>query len=117
MGDLSYHFSRSEFKCKCGECEVDTVDAELIGVLEALRKRYDRPITITSGCRCVEYNREVGGAEDSQHLLGKAADIVVKGIDPAEVYHYLNWAYPDCYGLGDYEDFTHIDVREDKARF
>jgi uncharacterized protein YcbK (DUF882 family) len=117
MGDLSYHFSRKEFECKCGECEFNTVDAELISVLETIRARWNAPVIITSGVRCTDYNKEVGGSPNSMHLQSKAADIVVKGIDPHEVYEYLDWAYPDRYGVGNYDDFTHIDVRDREARF
>jgi len=111
MGDLSEHFDRKEFRCKCG-CGQDTVDAELIRVLEDLRRcLMDRPITINSGCRCKVYNALVGGSPKSQHLLGKAADIQVKGIDPSVVADCLEDKYPDRYGIGRYISFTHIDVR------
>ena len=76
MGDLSEHFSREEMACKCG-CGLDTVDAELLSLLEKIRAHFDRPITINSGCRCEAHNRAVGGSKNSQHLIGRAADIVV----------------------------------------
>lgn len=117
MGDLSYHFSRKEFECKGGECEFSTVDAELILVLESVRARFNVPVFITSGVRCPDYNKKVGGSPNSMHLQGKAADIVVKGVDPQEVYDYLDRSYPDRYGIGNYDDFTHVDVRGNKARF
>ena len=43
MGDLSENFSRHEFACKCG-CGNDTVDAELIRVLQSVRARFGKPI-------------------------------------------------------------------------
>lgn len=46
--------------------------------LEAVRILNDnKPITITSGYRCKELNRAVGGVETSQHQSGCAADFVV----------------------------------------
>ena len=45
-------------------------------VLEPARQAWGQPIFITSGYRCPELNRVVGGAPNSQHLLGQAADIV-----------------------------------------
>ena len=92
MSKLSKHFSRYEFACKCG-CGFDTVDAELITVLEDIRGHFDRPVSINSAARCKEHNESIGGGKRSQHLLGKAADIVVKGIDPAVVYRYLERKY------------------------
>jgi len=111
MGNLSEHFDRAEFQCRCG-CGWDTVDAELIRVLEDLRQSLDnRPITINSGCRCKMYNALVGGSPKSQHLLGKAADIRVEGFDPSEVADFLEDKYSNCYGIGRYDSFTHVDVR------
>lgn len=116
MGDLSKHFSRSEFACKCG-CGFDTVDAELITVLEGLREQLGRPVRINSACRCEKDNARVGGAKSSQHLTGKAADITVDDISPMGVFSYLTGKYPDSYGIGRYKTFTHIDSRSNKARW
>src|SRR3954470_19873679 len=74
MGDLSPHFSRSEFDCRDGTKAHP--DPELIRRLEALRHLCgDRPLRIVSGFRTVTYNRKVGGASNSQHLWNRAADI------------------------------------------
>ena len=46
--------------------------------LEAVRLLNDnKPITITSGYRCKELNRAVGGVATSQHQNGCAADFIV----------------------------------------
>lgn len=114
---LSRHFKRSEFACKCG-CGQDTVDAELLKVVEDVRDRFGKAVTITSGNRCKEYNKSVGGAENSQHLLGRAADIVVANATPTAIYEYLNAVHNSKYGLGKYTSFTHIDTRSGpKARW
>lgn len=107
---LSVHFSRPEFACKCG-CGFDTVDAELVDALEDVRMHFMAPVVINSACRCLEHNESVGGAKNSQHTKGRAADIVVKGATPAEVYEYLNKKYANEYGIGKYNSFTHIDTR------
>jgi uncharacterized protein YcbK (DUF882 family) len=110
MGDLSKNFSRREFECKCG-CGFNTVDAELVKVLQVVRDYFKESITITSACRCEKHNNRVGGGKNSQHKLGRAADIVVSNVSPAEVQEYLDSRYPIKYGLGSYSDFTHIDTR------
>lgn len=117
MGDLSRHFSRWEFECKCG-CGANTVDHELINVLEEARADLGAPITVTpnGGCRCVGWNKICGGAEDSQHTYFRAADIVVTGIKPEKVQNYLINKYPHQYGIGKYNSFTHIDTKSGKAR-
>ena len=44
-------------------------------VLDPLRKKFGRPIVVTSGYRCEKLNKAVGGAKNSQHKYGQAADI------------------------------------------
>lgn len=116
MDDISINFSRKEFACKCG-CGFDTVDVDLLAVVETVRYKFKQPVTINSASRCDEYNQSIGGADKSKHKRGIAADIVVKGVNPDEVYKYLDEMYPHTYGIGKYNSFTHIDVRKDKARW
>ena len=117
MGDISPHFNRSEFKCKCNSCDQDTIDVELIEVLERLRAWAKLPITINSGNRCKAYNKAIGGSKNSQHVKSRAADIVVHGKDPFLIYRKLDDWYPEKYGMGRYDNFTHIDTRNGRARW
>lgn len=74
MGDLSPHFSRAEFDCHDGQRAHP--DPELVQRLERLRSICgDRPMRIVSGYRDPAYNRQIGGAPNSQHLYNRAADI------------------------------------------
>ena len=118
-GDLSTHFSRAEFRCRCGRCGHDTVDAELLTVLEAVREHFGAKVRITSACRCADHNARVGGSPRSQHVRGRAADIQVEGVAPAEVYAYLVHTWPDRYGFGQYQrsGFVHVDTRTSPARW
>lgn len=113
---LSPNFNRKEFACQCG-CGFDTVDAELVSVLESVREHFNKPVTVNSGARCATHNANIGGKPTSQHLLGRAADIVVKGVKSADVQAFLLFKYPDRYGIGQYENFTHIDTRTGRARW
>lgn len=85
---LSEHFSLSEFEHSITaiRCNIDnSVPLELIHhlrnlcerVLEPLRQHVGEPVIISSGYRCRELNRRVGGTPNSQHLTGEAADICV----------------------------------------
>lgn len=47
-------------------------------ILDPLREAYGEPIIVSSGYRCPELNKAVGGATSSQHTLGQAADIHTK---------------------------------------
>lgn len=116
------YFKRSEFACKCGKhCNGYPVepDQKLVEVLEKIRKHFDVPVTVNSGIRCKKHNSSpaVGGASNSQHLYGTAADIIVKGVSPSEVVKYAESLMPNTGGIGTYKTFTHIDVRSTKARW
>jgi len=109
---MTPNFERSEFACQCG-CGFDTADYELVQHLEKLRAHFDRPIKITSGCRCLDHNKAVGGAPNSQHTKGRAADIQVQSVDPAIVYEAA--IQVGFNGTGCYSTFTHCDTRDYKA--
>ena len=111
--DLTKNFSRSEFACK-DNCGFNTVDYALVLELQRLRDTFG-PIKINSACRCEAHNRAVGGGEKSQHLLGRAADIVCARQLPANIYAFLDDTWKG--GLGRYPTFTHIDSRSGKARW
>lgn len=114
---LSRNFHREEFHCNCGNCDYDTVDTELVVLLQEIRDHFKSAVKITSGNRCPEHNRMVGGSKKSYHVRGRAADIQVGDILPFVVQDYIREKYPDKYGLGCYTLFTHIDTRTKKARW
>jgi uncharacterized protein YcbK (DUF882 family) len=74
MGDLTENFDRSEFACKhCNR--VDLLDRSLVTVLQRARTQKGKSLRIVSGYRCCAHNKRVGGAQFSQHLFGRAADV------------------------------------------
>ena len=90
--------------------------------LQYVRDNVVMPIIINSAYRCEAHNKSVGGSPNSQHLLGKAADIVIQGLDPVlDTYDYLDDLMLSGEilqgGLGMYETFTHYDIRKTKARW
>jgi hypothetical protein len=50
-----------------------------IDILDPLREALGKPITVNSGYRGPVLNRRIGGASNSQHVEGKAADIQCSG--------------------------------------
>lgn len=48
-------------------------------ILDPLREFIDVPVLVTSGYRCRELNAKIGGAKNSQHMKGEAADITIAG--------------------------------------
>lgn len=67
---------------------VENLRALCTEVLESLRKRVGRVI-VTSGYRCQELNKAVGGVWNSQHLKGEAADIFVPDTATAMRYGHI----------------------------
>lgn len=55
--------------------EKEKLVALVDNVLDPLREMYGKPITVNSGYRCPQLNAAVGGAKNSQHMRGEAADI------------------------------------------
>jgi zinc D-Ala-D-Ala carboxypeptidase len=78
--------------------------------LEAVRKKAgNAPITINSGFRSINHNQNVGGAPNSQHLYGIAADIVVSGKTPSQVQSIAKTS--GFSGIILYSNFVHVDSR------
>ena len=77
---------RSETARRCGidnkpqtEEVVENLKALCLEVLQPLRDHLGKPVVVSSGYRCKDLNKKVGGVENSQHLKGEAADIKVSG--------------------------------------
>ena len=85
---LTEHFDLSEFtrSATADRLHIDnTIPEELIPnlknlceqVLEPLREHFGIPVIISSGYRCNQLNKAVGGVPNSQHQKGEAADIIL----------------------------------------
>lgn len=86
---ITEHFTLREFaNSKDGNAIIINADTVLFWhCLEVFRQWYNRPMNITSGYRTVAFNREVGGASNSYHPKGLAADFLLPSdyyrMDPA----------------------------------
>ena len=58
-------------------------------ILEPIRKGIGKPIKVTSGYRSVALNKAIGGAKTSQHIEGRAADIVAIGMSVQNLYDWI----------------------------
>jgi uncharacterized protein YcbK (DUF882 family) len=52
-----------------------------VELLEPIRALFKAPVQINSGYRCPELNTAVNGSATSQHVLGEAADMVIRGYE------------------------------------
>ncbi len=82
-------------------------------VLDPLREAYGRPIRVTSGYRCPQLNRLVGGSPNSQHMRGEAADIqpVVGNDDDLDELAQILIANGKFDQLIVYPTFIHVSYR------
>jgi uncharacterized protein YcbK (DUF882 family) len=121
---ITENFSLSEFDCKDGS-ELPTAllpnVLDLADNLQVLRDYLGVPISINSAYRSLEHNRKIGGSTSSQHLLAKAADIVVESKTPEQVANIIKYLISEGKmiqgGLKAYNTFTHYDIRGHKARW
>ena len=89
--ELTYSDTASKlgFKNLPTQEEIRNLGALAQNVLQPLRDTLGKPITITSGFRNKLLNQKVGGASNSQHLYGQAADIIVLGMEVEDLYNYI----------------------------
>ena len=106
------YFERREFRCPCGECDGFPVEPQprLVDALDGWREELGFPLVVTSGVRCARHNAAVGGAPDSRHLTGEAADVRVDGSQRR--YSMLDSVFTRSrftrVGIG--STFIHVDV-------
>ena len=113
---LSPHFRLAEFASKDGSDKV-LVDDDLVTLLEQIREAAGGAVTINSGYRSPAHNAAVGGVSSSQHLYGRAADIVVSGASPLLVGQIAEYYLDRRGGIGVYQTFTHVDTRAIRSRW
>jgi uncharacterized protein YcbK (DUF882 family) len=94
---------------------------ELAKNLQVLRDEVKKPIKITSGFRDPSFNKKIGGATQSRHITGQAADLKIEGYTPKQVAAIIEKLIAAGKmkqgGLGIYSTWIHYDVRGTKARW
>lgn len=104
--------------------------------LQRARSVLGRPLVVVSGYRDPVHNARVGGGRKSQHLLAKAADLIVPDEDGRAVYTFPDGKKVKCWtgarlagffealmstdhivngGLGIYSNRIHYDIRDEPS--
>ncbi|MCQ2329146.1 MAG: D-Ala-D-Ala carboxypeptidase family metallohydrolase [Paludibacteraceae bacterium] len=103
------HFKFEEFRCRCcgglPPLVRANIEALVDNVLDPARQAFGGPVSVNSGYRCPRHNAEVGGAANSQHIKGEAADIRCDDIRRLKQIIIDNGRYDQ---LIDYETFLHV---------
>ena len=121
---MTKNFTKEEFDCNDGSEMPINVYHNMVKVanqLQILRDELKKPIHINSAYRSEDYNKQIGGVKNSQHIMGRAADIAIKGMTPIEVSKVIERLISNGDmlqgGLGLYDSFVHYDIRGTKARW
>jgi len=106
---LSKHFKLEEFEKsmtavrkgienKAGSGEIKNLTDLCYGVLEPVRAKFDKPITITSGLRSEKLCEAIGSKKTSQHTKGEAVDFEIAGVSNLAVALWLtnNTDFDQC---------------------
>lgn len=121
--NLSEHFTLDELNKHKFDMPDEVLDnLKMLAVqLEIIRAHFNAPVIINSGYRNLDYNRNIGSKDTSQHVRGTAADIVIKGVSPDEVADAIEFLISTGIlkegGVGRYNTFTHYDIRGTRARW
>lgn len=113
MGNLSEHFNKKDFACKCGHCNSKLkISLTIVGVLELVGSHFKKKVQVVHGFKCPEA-LDPQSVNKSYHAIGKAADFKVDGVPLEDVFKFVN-TLPELTGVGFYpkEQFVHIDTRE-----
>jgi hypothetical protein len=74
------------------EWEIDNLRAVAENIFQPVRDHFGVPIGVSSGYRCKELNKAVGGSKYSQHMVGEALDIdadIYGKVTNAEIFNYI----------------------------
>ena len=85
---ITKNFKWSEFNSKDGAKlpEKYRINIAMLATnLQVIRGRINGPIIVKSGFRSFGHNKKIGGALNSQHLVGKAADISSSKYSPYDL--------------------------------
>ena len=117
---LTKDFRVREFRCKDGSDKI-LIDTDLVNLLQQIRDAFGRAVTINSAYRTPTHNKRVGGASNSQHVKGTAADIRVQGVPPfaiaAWMEQHIKSVGKHACGYYPISLFCHVDVRATKVLF
>ena len=109
---LSNDFAVREFACHDGSDTI-LIDSALVKYIQRIRNWAGAPIIISSGYRTPAYNKKIGGAPNSYHTRGQAADIYAKDCKKtiSEIARYAQAIGVPGIEKNEDSNYVHIDTR------
>lgn len=112
-------FLRSDTAARMGK-EIIPTDQEFANlkllcenILQPIRDRLGKVITISSGLRPIWLNEAIGGAKNSEHTFGRAADILIAGYTPYAATMAINeLGLPFNQLIHEFGQWTHVSIPE-----
>lgn len=116
---LSQHFKLSDFRPGRHTHQYIRVSPELVMALEQIVLHLGQPVTVLSGYRPPDYNREAGGTSNSTHMDGLAADISCDDVPLEKLHEVCLEVIGVRGGVGLYQknNYVHVDLRGFEARW
>jgi hypothetical protein len=100
--------------------EINNLRAVAENIFQPVRDHFGVPIGVSSGYRCKELNKAIGGSKYSQHMIGEALDIdadIYGRVTNAEIFNYIKnnlewdqmiWEFGD----DDEPNWVHVSYKE-----
>lgn len=94
---------------------IDNLRRLCVDILQPLRDTIDLSITISSGYRPPELNRLIGGSTTSAHPYGRAADIIINGMDPLDVAKTIrDMELPYDQVIHEFGQWVHVGISDEE---
>lgn len=112
--DTIRHFTREEFKCKCGGRFCKGYPAEMqedvVRIADDAREHFGKPAHVISGLRCPEWNAHEKGVWNSQHQYGEAIDLYIEGVTADELRRFVSSRPNHRYSYNINSTNVHFDI-------
>lgn len=107
------NFTPAELACRgTGNLKIDL---DSLDKLQALRDLLGKPLYVNSAYRSQAYNKRIGGALHSQHMMAKAFDVSMSNHDPIEFEKAARKVGFKGFGYYPHLGFMHIDTGRERS--
>lgn len=113
---ISQVAERHGYRNEPNETQIKNLSYLCMNVLQPLRGMINAPIFINSGFRSFDVNAAVGGKFNSQHLEGKAADLIVPSMNLVDVFNIIMQKLSFDQLIYEFGNWIHVSWNGEKNR-